>query len=683
MAETDSRAAETGDAEDFLKDVREKFERASERENDNRVRGLADLKFARMGQQWEEKLKADRETDGRPCLTINKLPTFIRQVVNDARQNKPAISVHPVDSGADVETAEILSGLIRNIEVSSDADVAYDTAVECAASNSFGYFRINTAYTSDDSFDQDIVIERIANPFTVYGDPYSEAADSSDWNCAFVVTTMSKEEFARKYRDADQVDWNADGYTGLAAPWRDGDTIMVAEYWHRETVEKEIVELSNRTVVDHAKFKAEPENFAGLTVLGEPRVVRSKKVTQYILTGAEIIDTVDWPGSYIPIVPVYGDEVNVEGKRELYSLTHFGQDSQREYNYHRSAAVELVALAPKAPYIGEEGAFDADVEKWSTANDVSHPYIEYSKGSAMPQRQPFTGVPAGEMQLALQATDDIKSTIGMYDASLGARSNETSGVAIRQRQREGDVATFHFIDNLSRAIRHGGRILIDLIPKVYSSTRVLRVLGQDMQPQTIQVSPQAQQMMAQAQAEADQQAMMLAQRFAAEQQYAAYQAELQARIEKISRIYDITAGKYDLTVKVGPAFATQREEARGEIVEIIRAVPASAPVLGPMYLRNSDWPGADEAADKIEAMQEGQGGGAQAAPDAALQQQMAAMQQQLQQTQAENEQLKQANGLKETENAIKGMEAKTKAYEAETDRIRALSEANTPAPITY
>lgn len=672
MKDTDAASA---DNKDFLADVRDKFERAAEREEENRERGLADLKFARLGEQWPDKVKLDREAEGRPCLTINKLPAFIRQVVNEARQNKPAITVQPVDSGADPETAEIMSGLIRNIETTSNASVAYDTAVEGATSNGFGYIGVNTAYASDDTFDQDIVIERKANPFAIYGDPDSQAADSSDWNCAFEIEMMSRERFRARWKDAQEVDWDATGYTGLASPWCDGDQIMVAAYWHREIVEKEIVALTNGTVVAKADFEARPDDFAGLTIVGQPRVVQSHKVTQYMLTGAEVLDTIPWPGKYIPLIPVYGDEVNVEGKRQLFSLVHFGKDSQREYNYHRSAATEMVALAPKAPFIGPVGAFDGD-DNWSTANSESHPYLEYS-GTVAPARQPFTGVPVGEMQLALSASDDMKATIGLFDPSLGAKSNVTSGVGLRQQQRQGDVATFHFEDNLSRAILHTGRIVLDLIPKVYPTKRVLRVIGQDQQPKTVQVSPDAAQANAQAQQGAADRAWQQASMAPPEQQQAAYQAALQQEVANISRIYDITAGKYDLTVKAGPSFSTQREAARAEIVEVIRSVPASAPILGPMYLRNSDWPGADEAADKIEAQQVG------AEPDQAAQQQMAAMQAQLQQLAARNAELEQDQALKAQENQIKGMEAQTKAFEAETDRIRALNEANQPAPITY
>lgn len=669
-----STGADDADA-DFLKNVRELFERAAEREDDNRKRGLDDLRFARKGEQWPAAVKQQRELDGRPCLTINKMPAFIRQVVNDARQNKPAITVHPVDGGADVETAEILSGLIRNIEVSSDADVAFDTAVECAASNGFGYFQVNTRYATDDSFEQDLVIERIANPFSVFGDPYSETSDSSDWNDAFVVTTMPKAEFERKYKGKEAVDWDGTGYTGLGAPWMDDDDIMVAAYWHREDVEREIIALDDGSIIDVKQLEEHPEDFAGRSVVGEPRVVPTKKVTQYIMTGAEVLETIDWPGIYIPIVPVYGDEVNVEGKRELYSLVHFGTDSQREYNYWRTTGAELIALAPKAPFIGKEGAFDADPQKWATANNASHAYIEYS-GDTPPQRQPFTGVPAGVMQQALQASDDMKATMGLYDASLGNRSNETSGVAINARARQGDVSTFHFVDNLTRAIRHCGRILIDLIPKVYPTKRVLRVLGPDMKPESVTISPEARQMMQQAKESANQEAIAFAQNFAAEQQMAAYQKAFQERMGQVQKIYDITAGKYDLTVKVGPAYSTQREETRAELVEIIRSVPGSAQILGPLYLRNSDWPGADEAADKIE---QAQGGGETTeGADPALQQQLQALSAQMQELQQKNAQLEQNAALKAQEIQIKAQEAQTKWFEAETDRIRAQSEAIQP-----
>lgn len=649
----------TGADPDFLSDVRKKYEKSANAESRNRERALDDIRFARLNEQWPETVKLEREADQRPCLVINRLPSFIRQVVNSARQNRPAITVIPADGGADKDTAEIMSGLIRNIEVTSDADIAYDTAVENAVSGGFGYFRINTAFTSDDSFDQDIVIERVADPFTVYGDPESESADGSDWNCAFVCRQISRETFADKYKGKDPVDWNALGYTGLGAPWVDGDMIMIAEYWKREEIESEIVALSNDTVVslDAYREQADELEMMGVTVVGEPRAVRSHKVKQYIVSGAEVLEELDWPGKYIPIVPVYGDECVVEGERHFKSLITDAKDAQRELNYWRSAASESVALAPQAPFIGEEGAFAADIEKWSTANRKSHAFIQYAAGFNQPLRQPPPPSPAAEIQMAMASSDDMKAIIGLFDPSLGERSNETSGVAIRQRQRQGDIGTFHFIDNLTRSIRHAGRILIDLIPKVYSTARIIRVLGQDMEPQLAQIAP----------ADEQQQVMQKA----------------MERGQDIARIYDLTAGKYDLVVKAGPSFGTQREYAQAEIVEIIRAFPDAAPVLGPMYLRNSDWPGADEAADKLEAGQQGGDPGQAQAQAAQMQQAMQQLGQKLQQMEQENRELKQQWALKAEELRIKDKEADIKAEEigikrqaAQVDAVSAIVQAN-------
>lgn len=619
-----SPKAKTPD-EKILKLARDTFKRAAEREQDTRLEGLDDLKFARLGEQWPDNIKKQREIDGRPCLTINKLTSFIRQVVNDARSNKPGITVNPADDRADPETAEIINGLIRNIQVTSDADIATDTAIEHAVSNGFGYFRINI--TEDEDEVKDIAFERIVNPFEVYGDPYSTAADSSDWDKCLVVKMLSKDEFEDRYKDSDPVDWDASGYTGLAAPWIEGDEVMVAEFWHRVDGTEDVVDLSDGTTVAADWFtNAEPWLALQGIVPTRTRKRKTKKVTQYILTGAEILERNEWPGKYIPIVPVYGDEINVEGKRYFRSLINPAKDAQRMHNYWRTTATELVALAPKSPYLVEEGSIVGPA-KWATANHVAHAYLEFKKGAMTPQRQPFAGVPAGVLQEALNSSDDMKSIMGIYDASLGARSNETSGVAINARKLEGDVSTFHFLDNLTRSIRHAGRIVIDLIQKVYAVERVVRVLGEDMKPKTVQIAPGQ-----------------------LGQEQIGQGEEDENEGSEMTRVFDLTAGKYDLIVKAGPNFSSLREQARSEIVEIIRAFPAAAPILGPMYLRNSDWPGADDAADKLEGVSESEG-------------------------QPQPEQLSQADMLKAQEaaqkNAIAAQNVEIDAYDAETRRMAA------------
>ncbi|WP_293907423.1 portal protein, partial [Phenylobacterium sp.] len=476
--------------DEILEEARAAFQLAADAEAENRREALDDLRFARLGEQWPQRTRRERELEGRPCLTINRLPAFIRQVVNDARQNKPAISVHPVDDAADPETAEVFNGLIRHIEQSSDAEVAYDTALDFAVTCGVGYFRINTRYAADDGFDQDIAVERVANPFSIYGDPEGTAADSSDWNTAFVVDSLPRAAFEARWKGAEAADWSADDPTAGGGLALDGDRVKVAEYWRRERETRTILALSDGRVVEEATYRAQKAIFDALGVkpVGRPRQAASHKVTQRIVSGAAVLETVDWAGRFIPIVPVYGEELMVDGRRRLSSLVRDAKDPQRMFNYWRTTSTELVALAPKAPFIGRKGAFETDSDKWATANTQSHAYIEYD-GAEPPMRQGFAGVPAGALQEALNASDDMKAIMGLHDASLGARSNETSGRAIMARQREGDVSTFHYIDNLSRSIRHAGRILLDLIPKVYATARVVRVLVPDGAAKGVAVGP--------------------------------------------------------------------------------------------------------------------------------------------------------------------------------------------------
>lgn len=624
-AADDDKADRKGRHAKILEQAREDFAAAVESEAEDRAEALDDIRFARLGEQWPAEVAQARDKAKRPRLTINRMPSFLRQVVNDGRQNRPSIKVRPVDSGSDPLTAQVMSGLIRNIEYTSNADVAYDTALECAAGNGFGYWRVNLIYASDDTFELDLAVERIANPFTVYRDWRSTAADSSDWNRAFITELVKRDDFERIYKDADKSDWQAE-YDQLSAPWREENDIRLAEYWQRTETVGKLLQLSSGLVISEENYLKQKQLFdkAGLTVSGD-RETRTHKVMQYILSGAEVLSERAWPGKYIPIVPVYGDEVNVEGKRVFRSMIRDAKDPQRMFNYWRTTATELVALAPKAPWVGPKGFTKSD-PKWKTANAENHSTLEYDlpAGQQPPTRQAFDPIPAGALQEAANASDDMKAVLGLYDASLGARSNETSGVAINARQREGDVANFHFADNQSRGIRHTGRILIDLIPKVYTGPRVVRVLGADGTPNTVPINQQVQ------------------------------------RPDGTPGIYDLTAGKYDLTVEAGPSYTTKRQEAASQMVELIRAYPAITPMIGDLLAKNLDWPGSDEIAERLRAMLPPQLQGKN--PQVASMQQQ--MQQMDQQAKAAVAQLQQE--LQKTQQQL--AEAKTKSATAELDK---------------
>lgn len=589
--------------EDILSDELEAFQVAVDAESENRAMALEDLQFARLGEQWPEKIRQQREDDGRPVLTINKMPAFIRQVVNDSRQNRPQIKVKPVDDNADKDTANVLEGLVRNIERTSKADVAYDTAVDFACSMGFGYIRVSVDYEYDDSFDKCIKIERVANPFSVFGDPHSTSVDGSDWNRCWITELIEESEFERKYKGAEKVDWHDSGYADLDAPWREGREILVAESWHREITERDIMKLSNGNIVGAKEYESGRDIFEmlGITPVAS-RKAKAYKITQRIMTGAEILETNEWQGQYLPIIPVYGEELNIEGKRYFRSLINQAKDAQRMFNYWRTNATELIALAPRVPFIGEERAFEIEPEKWATSNTVSHAYIAVPNGTPVPQRQPLdSGQAIGSMSQALAAGDDMKAIIGMYDASLGQRSNETSGKAIMARQKEGDVNTYHFIDNLARSIRQVGCVLVDLIPKVYSGERVMRIIGPDETEQTVKVGlpPQGQQMPMQ-----DQQTPPMG------SQQPGIEDPNGPMPDGTERIYDLSVGRYDVAVDTGPSFTTKREESAVQMTEFVRAYPQAAPIIGDLLVKALDWPQAEEIADRLKAMvpQQAQGG---------------------------------------------------------------------------
>lgn len=693
--ERDMAAEPTRGDDDTLKEGKDAFKDCEEAWSHNRETFLDDLKFARLAEQWPDTALRDRREEGRPALTVNLLPAFLRQVVNDARMNKPAIKVHPADDKADPETAEIINGLIRNIWNTSNGDVAGDTAMDTATSGGYGFMGVNLKFSSDDTFDKDIVIEAKPNPLSIYGDPNYSGADSSDWNVAFEVEEMTQKAFERRWKGAKKVDWKSGAYS-VKDDWIFDKKVRIAAWWSREEIRKKllavvipafgvmpdqqsplpipvdpmtggVIPVMEDVYKEHKAYF----DFIGARVEGRGRDVLSHKVTQRIMSGVEVLEENDWAGRFIPLIPVYGDVVNVEGKVYLRSLIRDAKDSQQQCNFWESAATEAVNNAPKAPFVGPEEAFlGVDAQKWATANRKNYPYLSFpaydEQGRPLqpPQRQAPAFAAASEMQMALAAHERIKAITGLHNASLGQRSNETSGRAILARQREGDTSTFHFSDNLARAFQHLGAVILDLIPHTYGYERVGRVLGLDGKPQNVRFGK----------VPADQ---AQAQRQAAEEQQDREDAA------KIARIYDVTIGKYDLVVETGPSFNTKREEAASQMIELIRNYPAAAPLIGDLLAKNLDWPGADEIAQRLKAMLPPQVQGQNPEVQAA-QEQLQALQGELQKMAAALQEVEASKAAEldkvraQAEEAEKklGLDAKRveiEEYKAETDRMKVMA----------
>ncbi|WP_269497817.1 portal protein [Castellaniella sp. S9] len=584
---------------------------AVESDSADRALALDDLKFMRGGEdQWPAEAVTQRKIDGRPLMTFNKLPASLRQITNDQRQNTPSIKVHPVDSGADIETAKVIQGIVRHIEYDSDADVAYDTAVNSAATCGRGFFRLVTDYESETSFNQVIRFKRERNPLNVFIDPFSTKPDGSDMGWAFIIDAMPKSEFKRQHPKAaiSSADFDAASIGASAAHWFQGDAVVVAEYYWIDEVAATLIMLSDGTTGYKDDFNADVAATAGVSIVAERESTR-RRVRWAKITGADVLEETDIQCRWIPVFPVYGDEIDVGGEVTRRGMVRDAKDPARMYNFWMTTATEEVALRPKTPFIGAAGQFEADKAKWATANLRSWPYIQYTPKTIdghlapPPQRQPMADVPIGVLQMAAHANEDIKSVTGIFDASLGARSNETSGRAIMARQREGDLSNFHFTDNLNRAVRHAGRCIIDMLPHYYDTERVVQIRGDDEALDSAQINTPV------------------------------------TGDDGTQRILnDLTVGKYDVTVTAGPSYTTQRQEAADGMTQLAQAWPKMMDIAGDKVIGNLDWPGADEVAERIKRtippeIRGPEEGEEQQAIPPQVQQQMAQMQQMLQQAQ--------------------------------------------------
>ena len=581
--------------EEIFKSAMKRFDNALSFEKENRELAEEDHSFANGDGQWEDHVKEQRIKQRRPYLTINRLPQYIAQVVGDARQNKPSVKVSPVDDDSDREMAELLEGIIRHIESDSSASVAYMTAFEHCCTGGFGHWRITTDYCHDQSFDQDIKIERIPNPFSVYWDTASVKVDKSDANWCFISEKIPTEEYKRRFPKRDiEADFSSDD-TLYRRNWFDAqdDHVRIAEYWVKEFTDKTISLMPDGSVID-----GKAEGAVKTRKVQEPKVVR------YTLSGDGILtDKEEWSGQYIPVVSIYGPEELAGESIRYRSLIRHAKDSVRMYNFWQTAITEEIASHPRQPYIGTVKNFAGLEKQWADSNNTSRTFLTYNPDPSNPngpQRTQPAALNPAMIQQSMQSIDDIKSTIGMHDASMGAQGNETSGKAILARQREGDTGTFAWIDNLSRGIEQTGRILIDLIPKIYDGERVIRLLGEDESEKLAKLNEDA--------------------------------VNDGSEGWEFYKRNDMSVGKYDVRVAVGPSYNTKRQEAAESMMQFVSAMPQSAQVIGDLVAKNMDWPGADLIAERLKKMLPP---GMAEANDDLTEEEAAQQQQMMQQAQAE------------------------------------------------
>lgn len=557
-----------------------RWKEGAEQERENRKLAQNDLEF--LVDQWDAKVRRDRELEGRPCLSVPRLHTFVRQVANEIRLQPPAIKVRPVEDG-DADTADVIEGLVRHIEEATDAQRKYAQATEDAVRCSQGFLQVRTDFCDPEGFEQDIVIEAIQNPLSVIFDPDATELTRRDAKWCIVYEDLTKDAFKAAHPKADVDSFEGDGAD--RAEWMGDNTIRRAVYWTVEEKEQRVVLFSDGVkAIDPSEELIAASEARGIGIEKE-RKAKRKTVRWYLISGSEVLDgPFDWPGDRIPVVPIWGEEVRMGAKRVRMSLIRPALDAQRMLNYWRSAAVERIALAPKAPWLVTAKMIEGYEDMWAAAATGNPSVLAFTPDPQVPggpERVQPAPLESAMLQEAALANDEMKAVTGIFDASLGAKSNETSGKAIIARQQEGDVGTYTFIDNALAAIREVGRIVVALIPSVYDTARQIRILGKKDEPKVVKVNQQ-----------------FLEPVMEAGKPMMDEMGQPMLRPRK----YDLTTGKYDVSVQTGPSFTTRRQEIAQSYTEIMGQVPQVAPILLPRLAQLLDVPDAEELAQEIKGM---------------------------------------------------------------------------------
>lgn len=557
-------------------------------------RAIDDFKFAWVdGEQWDAAMTALR--GNRPRYEFNILRQSIKQVINDNRRNTPTIKVRPVENG-DVEMAEIRQGLIRNIESQSNADIAYDWGGLYAITAGFGCWRVTKEYVGDDSFDQDIVIKRIDDPFSVFFDHAARELNRSDARRVAILQNMPKSEFKRRWPKATVKSFDSGLPKGLYYDgWYTKDMVRVAEYWYKTSETKTIYKLSDGRVVEAEGFDLirdqaanppiDPQTgepaFAPITVEAE-REVTYDKIRVEVISGDEVLEgPTDWEGDYFGIIPCWGDIVSIEGADYWYGMVRMARDAQILHNFSQSNLTESVATQPRAPFLATPLMLEGHEDAWQNMAVDNPPMLPYnpdpSAPGGMPQRQAPPQLASAWFDLSRINTDNLKAVTGIHDASLGRQSNETSGRAILARQQEGDVANFDYTDNIARAIQWTGVVVNNLISKIYTSERDLRILGEGDAEKYIRANQPV------------------------------WVPDASPEGGHWEKINDMTAGKYDVVCTVGPSFTTQRMETLEVMGNLAQGGGPLAPLFSWAVLKYMDAPGISEMADIAKKMLIAQG----------------------------------------------------------------------------
>lgn len=571
--------------EKILGEAKERFRRCQSRESNARNNWKSDLAFGYGDDtnnfQWDDGALDTRTAQGKPTFTVNRTKNYCYQILNDCLQNKAQIEVRAVGGGATYQAAQVMEGIVRHIEYISNAQAAYEKAAHDMIFGGIGYFRIVTDYASDEDFSQEIYIRRVPDALSVYLDPHIQQFDGSDAQYAFVFSDMDVDEFKASYpRYKDLIASMPLGLEDWDADWMREDRIRVAEYFRVTYQEDTLHHLPDGSVARESDVE-DPRDMRALSL--NSRTVRKPQVEWYLIAGNTIVDTTIWPGRYIPICRVVGTETEIEGELDRAGHVRGLRSPQVSYNYYTSAGIEFVALQVKSPFIADVKSIENLEEYWRDANIKNFSVLPYNgiSDDGNPLEQPkrvdppqYAGAFLDGMKIA---ASEMEMTSGQPPAAMGDTSNERSGKAVLERQRGAAQQTYHFIDHLSQALRFAGKIIIDLIPKIYDVPKVMKIVQPDGQFQTIQIDPNGQQ---------------------AHQQVQALDIE-SFDPQQVAMIFAPGVGTYDVVAEVGPQYTTRRQEFVSAMMDMMAENPQLSMLCGDLVFSNLDFPGAQDVAQRM------------------------------------------------------------------------------------
>jgi hypothetical protein len=632
------------DDKKLLETARERWKRCVEADQENRRKAVEDLKFIHVpGEQWDAQIKSER--GNRPSYEFNKLRVTIKRIVNGIRSNRPQAKVRAVEDG-DKDTAAILEGLCRNIWSVSDADCAVDIAAEMAVAGGMGAWRVVTEYSSDDAWDQDIKILSLRNPMSLWSDPSAKDPMKRDAKFWFLESRMSKEAYQSKYGKVEAIEWEGSEFDD-SDDWEDEESVRICEYWYQKPVAKTLALLSDGSTIDAENTPAEA--LAGRAVV-RTRKVSTHQICMAIIGGGDklVEKPTEWAGSKFPFVQIYGEYLYIDGKVHWFGLTRFAKDAQRAYNLERTLFIETEAKAPLDTDWATVTQAQGLTDQWARAHKELLPFRLYNPdpmAAGPPQRSPGAQVPPA-LAVGLQLSgEDIKGVTGVFDPSISGKTNAVSGVAKRAEVAQGEIVCFNYQDNVARGVQYTHELLIDLVPKIYDSERSIRILGVDG-------------------------------------------AEQYAKVNSIGPngevVNDLSRGKYDTTVTIGPNLGTQRQEAAEVYMGLMQGNPGLFPVVGDLVVKTFDYPYSDEMAERLRVMappqiqqmlaQKEQQGGKPLDPraQAAMAQAEQMMQQVQQMGQVVEQAAGEAEGMKaETDKAMTELESQRVKLEADYQKMLA------------